>query len=134
VTGAGVRTLVAVRGRATVGFARLSPARPIASPPPGCAEVTHLYVVAAERGRGTGRLLLERAVAVARAAGYGVLAVWTLEENRRARRFYERFGLVGDGARRTDPELFGNDAAEVRYRMELGRTGGESGRRKERGP
>ena len=119
VEGPGVHTLIAERDGEAVGFTRLSPPRRIAPAPKGAAEVTHLYVAAAERGKGTGRALLSRAAEIARSDGYAVLLLWVLEENRPARRFYERFGLAPDGSRRTDLAYFGNDAGEVRYRMPL---------------
>jgi GNAT superfamily N-acetyltransferase len=115
--GSGVHALVALRDGRIVGFTRLSPARPIDDPPAAAAEVTHLYVDPAVQARGTGRALLEEALGIARASGYRALVLWVLEENRTARRFYERFGLSPDGGRHTDPAYLGNDAVELRYAM-----------------
>ncbi|MFN2387208.1 MAG: N-acetyltransferase family protein [Thermoanaerobaculia bacterium] len=120
IAGPGVHALVAVHddGR-IVGFTRLCPARPLENPPAAAAEVTHLYVDPAIQARGTGRALLERALEIARASGYGTLILWVLEGNRSARRFYERLGLSPDGARHTDPDYLGNEAAELRYVMPI---------------
>jgi phosphinothricin acetyltransferase len=64
--------LVARDGGGVVGWAALSPvsARPVYA---GVAEVS-VYVAGTHRGRGVGRLLLERLVAASEAAG-----VWTLQ-------------------------------------------------------
>jgi GNAT superfamily N-acetyltransferase len=119
ISGPGVHTLVAVRDARVVGFARLCPAVPIAAPPEGSAEVSHLYVDPSEQGRGAGQALLARAFGLASEAGYSTGLLWVLERNAGARAFYERFGLSPDGARHTDPGYLGNDAVEVRYRLSL---------------
>lgn len=117
--GTDVHTLVAVSEGRTAGFTRLCPVRLIEDPPPDAAEVTHLYVDPAVQAKGAGKALLEGAVGIARSAGYRTLVLWVLEGNRRARRFYERFGLSPDGARHTDPAYLGNDAVELRYAVAL---------------
>jgi hypothetical protein len=50
-------------------------------------------------------------------AGYDE-AILMLEDNPRARRFYEREGWTLDGARKED-EFLGLTVAEVRYRIQL---------------
>jgi GNAT superfamily N-acetyltransferase len=119
IAGPGVHALVAERDGRIIGFTRLCPSRPLENPPDASAEVTHLYVDPAIQARGTGRALLERVLAIARASGYRTLILWVLEENRNARRFYERLGLSPDGARHTDPAYLGNDAVELRYAMPI---------------
>lgn len=117
--GYGVHTLVACRGVQTIGFTRLCPAHPISFPPFHSGEVSHLYLDPSELGKGVGRLLFESALRIARDSGYAAAVLWVLEENLPARRFYESFGLVPDGARRTDPEFLGNLAVEIRYWIPL---------------
>jgi putative acetyltransferase len=63
--------LIARRERAPVGVAGLKPLAP------GIAEIKRLYVVSAARGAGLGRALAERAIAEARAKGYGSLRLDT---------------------------------------------------------
>jgi ribosomal protein S18 acetylase RimI-like enzyme len=53
------------------------------------------------------------------AADYGAALLWVLEDNPRARGFYERAGWAPDGVRKAE-ERFGVRAAEVRYRKEFG--------------
>jgi ribosomal protein S18 acetylase RimI-like enzyme len=108
---------VAELGEEVVGFVRLCPARPIADPPPDAMEITHLYVHPSRQRGGAGTALLDRAVDLADEDQYAWLVLWVLEANRTARHFYERFGFEPDGARRTDPDFLGNEAAEVRYRL-----------------
>jgi RimJ/RimL family protein N-acetyltransferase len=48
--------------------------------------------------------------------GYSSATLWVLEENPRARRFYEREGWIRNGERRCE-EFLGVTVAEVRYRI-----------------
>jgi GNAT superfamily N-acetyltransferase len=43
---------------------------------------------------------MEATVDHARAAGHGVLTAWVRQENGRARRFYEKYGMQMDGGER----------------------------------
>lgn len=83
--------------------------------PPAAGEVYFLYVLPEGWGSGAGLLLFERAMRDLRQAGYAPLVLWTLEGNRRARRFYERCGWQTDGARKL-LDFDGALVAEVRYR------------------
>jgi RimJ/RimL family protein N-acetyltransferase len=51
-------------------------------------------------------------------ADYGAALLWVLEDNPRARRFYERAGWAPDGVRKAEERL-GVRAAEVRYRKDF---------------
>jgi GNAT superfamily N-acetyltransferase len=86
--------------------------------PPGTAEVYAIYLHPDAFSTGTGRALFEHAVDDMRERGYLRAALWTLEENARARRFYEIAGWKRDGASRP-----GTDRAwhytEVRYTIAL---------------
>lgn len=66
-------------------------------------ELHALYVLPAHWGSGVGRQLLNRAP--------GVTALWVLEDNVRARRFYEQHGWYSDGTKR---QAYG--VTELRYR------------------
>jgi GNAT superfamily N-acetyltransferase len=59
-----------------------------------------LYVRPAAWGTGVAARLHDRAVEALREAGVERARLWVLEENRRARRFYERRGWVLDGTSR----------------------------------
>jgi GNAT superfamily N-acetyltransferase len=66
---------------------------------PGTLE--HLFVVPERWGAGVADALHDAALAVSREAGADRCRLEVLEENRRARRFYERRGWSPDGRRRT---------------------------------
>jgi len=74
-------------------------------------EISHVYVDPNRQRSGAGRLLLN---AVVDASG-GNASLWVLEDNHRARAFYEAQGFKHDGRRKTDPQFLGNDAAELHY-------------------
>ena len=81
------------------------------------AELYALYVHPAWWSTGTGRALMDRALAKMGAAGYTCVTLWVLEANARARRFYQRAGFASDGARHVLDDLGG--IAELRYRRTL---------------
>ncbi len=100
-----------------VGFASGGPSRDEdTEAAPG--EVYAIYVEPAAWGIGAGRRLLERLEAALRQRGLDEATLWVLEDNPRARRFYEAAGWRYDGGR----EIFsraGVDAWEIRYRKQL---------------
>lgn len=122
IEGEGVRVWLAEGAGVVEGFCRLSPARAIADPPHGFAEVTHLYVQPGRTRGGQGGALLAEALRFARGASYAGLLLWVLEDNLRARGFYERMGLAADGARHDEPEWLGPGVFEVRYAVHFGAT------------
>ena len=81
------------------------------------AELYALYVRPAWWSTGTGRALMERALARTSGAGYRSVTLWVLRDNHRARRFYERAGFAPDGATNVLRRLDG--VIELRYRRSL---------------
>src|SRR5690606_21893979 len=110
-------TYAAFQNRQLVGFARVVPACTPEEPLENCGEISHLYVAPESQSMGVGRALLAHAVDDIVARGLERVVLWVMEKNYRARAFYERAGFRLDGARRTDPELLGSDAPEVRYQI-----------------
>jgi ribosomal protein S18 acetylase RimI-like enzyme len=96
-----------------VGFASTGPSRD----EPGIGELYAIYVEPSAWGSGAGRALIERAQDQL-TNEYAEATLWVLEENARARGFYERAGWRPDGARKAEAR-FGVRAAEVRYRKAL---------------
>jgi GNAT superfamily N-acetyltransferase len=105
---------VAVLDDVVAGFAAVGPSRDE-------RDVGELYAIYVEPQRwstGTGRLLIERCEEELRES-FGVATLWVLEDNPRARTFYERAGWSPDGGRKSE-ERWGVRAPEVRYRKALG--------------
>lgn len=80
----------------------------------GWGEIVSLYLLPSYMGRGCGRPLLEAAVSALAAQGYRNAFLWVLEENRRARAFYERMGFQHSGIRRADV-IGGKTVREAAY-------------------
>lgn len=95
-------TLLAEEGGEVVGFASFGPYRIEQDHDdldPAYGEILAFYVEPARWGSGVGRELLAATVAGLADRGWTEVRLWVLEDNRRARRFYERAGLVADGLR-----------------------------------
>ncbi|MEO6204510.1 MAG: GNAT family N-acetyltransferase [Mycobacteriales bacterium] len=111
---AGTHVIVAKDDGTVRGFAVVRPCPDDDLPDAGY--LAGLYVEPGHQRNGLGSALL--------AAGLALLtqsecALWVLEGNHPARRFYEQHGFAADGAR--DVLTRGNTAApEVRYRRSLG--------------
>jgi GNAT superfamily N-acetyltransferase len=112
---AGERILVLEDGGTVVGFAAFGSARD--ENVPGRGELYAIYVEPARWGEGLGGKLIGAAEEALRDGGFSEAILWVLEENPRARRFYEASGWRADASRRI--ELLGVDVPEVRYRKRL---------------
>jgi GNAT superfamily N-acetyltransferase len=132
------RTLIAVSDSGTpepmvVGYTAFGPERSVLGPQRGttgraaadrppltaaglageAGEVYAIYVAPSWWSTGTGRSLMEAAVAGLVSTGYRRAVLWVLDTNSRARRFYEKAGWAPDGAANTMEALGG--VVEVRY-------------------
>ena len=76
-----------------------------------------LYVLPDFWGAGVARALHDRAVARLRELGHERARLWVLEQNQRARRFYERRGWRPDGSTRVVP--YPPNPLDVGYTLEL---------------
>jgi GNAT superfamily N-acetyltransferase len=111
-------TLVAEVEGEIVGFADVRPSRDEDAEPEVTAELTAIYVAPPAWGTGAGRLLMAEALERLRTLGFEDATLWVLEDNPRARRFYEIAGWQVDG-RAKDDEFLDTLVSEVRYRIEL---------------
>jgi GNAT superfamily N-acetyltransferase len=100
-----------------VGFAHIAPSRDDDADE-NVGELTAIYVSRAFWGTGAGTLLLERALAGLRDAGFSRATLWVLEANGRARRFYESADWELDEATKVDARD-GFELHEVRYRRDI---------------
>jgi GNAT superfamily N-acetyltransferase len=81
-------------------------------------ELFAIYVHPDHWSTGVGRQLMEAGEDELRRLGHREGALWVMDDNPRARRFYELAGWTADGHAR-DIELFGFDIPEVRYAKSL---------------
>jgi ribosomal protein S18 acetylase RimI-like enzyme len=103
-------TFVAERDGAIIGFVTVGPAE-------HAPDVGHLFALYLEPdviGSGVGSALCAAGEADLRARGFSAATLWVLEENARARRFYERRGWSFDGTR-NDSMRDGQLRHEIRY-------------------
>ena len=117
VSAEGFRTWVAERDSRIIGFSFTRPTEDEDLNPLEIAEVVALYVDPEHFGRGTGKALLDRAVAGIRNQGFLQGTLWVLEENTRAIHFYRRAGWRPDGARSECHRALG--APAIRLRLPL---------------
>lgn len=81
-------------------------------------EIYAVYVDPSSFRQGLGRMLCEHAMDDLRLNGTTEVVLWVLEDNDRARRFYERMGFVLDGKVKTE-EFDDVDLPVCRYRRKL---------------
>lgn len=112
----GRQHLVLADGPRLLGTCSVSPSRSELFP--GYGELVSLYLLPCAMGKGFGRRLLAAGLALLARQGYREAFLWVLEENRRARAFYERAGLVQAG-QRTSTRLGGATLWETAYRCGL---------------
>ncbi len=110
-------TLVAEMGSTVVAICSIGPYRDRADDDPGM-ELWMLNAHPDAFGTGAAAALHTEAVARMAATGEDRAALWVVEHNPRARRFYEREGWEADGARRTI-DIGGRAITEVRYIRQL---------------
>ncbi len=92
----GESLLVAEAGGAVVGFANVGRSRD--EDADGDGEVRAIYLLADRWGQGIGRDLMTIALRALRDAAFTRAALWVLDTNDRATRFYRAGGWAPDGA------------------------------------
>ena len=97
-----------------VAFVWVGPSRD----PSADGELYAIYALPDAWGTDAGPQLMHIGVQALRDSGYHEAILWVLEDNPRARRFYEREGWALDDAR-TDENFLGVRLPEVRYRLRL---------------
>jgi ribosomal protein S18 acetylase RimI-like enzyme len=112
--------LVAEDGDAVAGYVQLGRATPLASNDHVVA-ITGLAIGPAHRRRGIAGLLLDAAVATARARGARRLTLRVLAPNAPARALYERAGFVVEGVLREEFLLAGRYVDDVLMARDLTR-------------
>ncbi|HWR23195.1 MAG TPA: GNAT family N-acetyltransferase [Feifaniaceae bacterium] len=82
--------------------------------PEGCGEVRSLYIHPDHMRRGYGKALLRAAELELRIRGFSHCCLYTLEQNKIARAFYEKNGYVMDGGTGSY-EIAGKAITDLRY-------------------
>ncbi len=121
----GQRIAVAVQlgddiGRRVVGFSSYGPERERARGFTGRGELWAFYLHPDVWGTGLASELLEHTELRLRAEGFESAVLWVLEDNPRARRFYENHGWVASGLEADFDAYCEVRIPEVEYRKELG--------------
>jgi GNAT superfamily N-acetyltransferase len=104
------RIVVADEAGRVLGFVWVGDSRDEA----GKGELFAIYVLPEAWGSGAGSALMASALEALRS--YSSATLWVLDDNPRARRFYEREGWILDGGCRNE-EFLGVAVPEVRYRI-----------------
>lgn len=108
-------------GFASFGTERGAGGQPESVPQPGQeqarAELYAIYVMPQRWSTGAGRALMDAVLELAAAGGYACISLWVLQDNPRARRFYERAGFRETGDSQLLDDLGG--VVEVRYERSL---------------
>lgn len=110
-------------GFASFGTERGADGQPGSAPRPGQgqgqarAELYAIYVMPRQWSTGAGRALMDAVLEGAAAGGYACISLWVLQDNPRARRFYERAGFRETGDSQPLDDLGG--VVEVRYERSL---------------
>ena len=84
----------------------------------GWGEITAIYLLPEYFGKGYAAPLFQRAVNALTENGYRQIYLWVLEENRRARAFYEAHGFQPNGDQDTIT-VGGKALSEIRYTLEM---------------
>jgi GNAT superfamily N-acetyltransferase len=111
----GGAVIVAEENGVVQGFAAVGPSQDEDSE--GLGELYTIYVEPSRWGRGIGRELCGAAEDALRGGGFREAILWVLDDNPRARRFYEARGWRQDGMRTV--ERLGVEVPELRYRKLL---------------
>ena len=106
--------LVAEAAGEVVGFVAVGASRDAGAD----GELYAIYVHPDHWGQGIGQALIAAGEQRLRELGHGQAILWVLEDNPRARRFYEAAGWSTDGTKRPI-EIFGTLVPEIRYAKEL---------------
>lgn len=112
VTREGMNSLIVTEGGRIIGTAGFCKSRWPQHPDHG--EIVSLYLLPEYIGKGVGRQLTERCLGELQGMGFKDILLWVLEDNARARCFYEKAGFVCTGEYLND-NIGGKSLREVMY-------------------
>lgn len=108
----GVSTLVLIENDTLIGTSSCSKSRFAEFDSFG--EIISIYLLPQYIGKGYGRPLLEAAIDELVKLGYSDIFLWVLEENKRARKFYEKVGFTFSN-HCLDDNIGGKELREMQY-------------------
>lgn len=79
-----------------------------------CGEVVTIYLLPEYMGKGIGTMLMDACVQELQLLGFTTIILWVLEDNYRARHFYEKYGFICTGDYMEDV-IGGKGLREVMY-------------------
>jgi GNAT superfamily N-acetyltransferase len=106
-------------GERVIAFCSYGPERERARGHTGRGEVWAFYVHPDAWGSGAAAALMDHVDDRMRAEGFATAVLWVLDDNPRARRFYERHGWVASGLEAAFDDYCEVSVPEVEYRKEL---------------
>lgn len=80
----------------------------------GFGEIVSIYLLPQYMGKGYGKVLLDDTVNKLAKLGYNDIFLWVLEENYRARKFYEKAGFIISN-HYLDDNIGGKEIREIQY-------------------
>ena len=80
-------------------------------------EVRGIYLTEEFWDKGYGKRMMNAAITSLKHMGYNEVVLWALEENNRARHFYERYGFVFNGTKKEI--MIGKPLIEIRYTINV---------------
>jgi GNAT superfamily N-acetyltransferase len=107
-------------GDRVVGFASYGPERERAQGFTGRGEVWAFYLHPEVWGTGVAARLMKHTETRLRAEGFASAVLWVLDDNPRARAFYEKFGWTASGITADFDDYCDVKVPEVEYRKDLG--------------
>ena len=81
-------------------------------------ELVSIYFLPQYMGKGYGKYLLEAVIGELESLGFHVAFLWVLEDNLRARKFYEKMGFISSG-NYLDNNIGGKELKEVQYYVNI---------------
>ena len=115
----GFESYVVMDGEAYAGTSIICPSRD--EKMQGWGEIVAMYLLPEYFGKGYGQLLLECVVNALKEKGFEDIYLWVLDENKRARRFYEKNGFEKTGDIEI-AEVGGKDLRNYRYIRHMDKT------------
>ncbi len=81
-------------------------------------EIISIYFLPQYIGKGHGKVLLDMAIKELKSLGFTQILLWVLEENHRARNFYEKYGFIFYGEYKND-DIGGKVLKEMMYEYQI---------------